>query len=116
MVSLIKYIQSTFPDAKRDFATELHQYWSCNEGLFVYDGVLFYNNRVVIPTALKNRVLRGVKGCPQEQSSHSWPGMFSDKKTWEAASVITLPVATQLEQELHGHGGLAAQAVQDHGR
>ena len=55
---LINLVQSTFPEKRSDLPPELQQYWTSRSGLAVYDGVLLYKDRTVIPPSARPRVLQ----------------------------------------------------------
>ena len=84
--SLSKLVQSSFPEKRSDLPPELQQYWTSRSGLTVYDGVLLYNDRTVIPPSARQRVLQvlhsahqGVTGMTlRAEQSVFWPGMSLD--------------------------------------
>ena len=73
----------------------LAPFWPVRESLYIQDDVLMYNDRVVIPTSLRNRVLEHLHAAHQvtstmEQRARSityWPGMSKDiNKTRESCA------------------------------
>ena len=86
MQSLVRLVRSSFPTTKEELTPELQQYWGCRKGLSVYDGVLLFNERIVIPPSVRTRVLRtlhsahqGVTGMVlRAELSVFWPGMTRD--------------------------------------
>ena len=93
MQSLSNLVQSTFPQKRNDLPPELQQYWASRSGLTVYDGVLLYNDRTVIPPSARPRVLQvlhsahqGVTGMTlRAEQSVFWPGMSEDIRNTRAA-------------------------------
>ena len=86
MQTLMELTMSSLPTIKGELPSDLQQYWGCKEGLSVYDGVILYNNRIVIPPSAKTRVLQtlhsahqGITGMTlRAELSVFWPGMTSD--------------------------------------
>lgn len=64
----------------------LAMYWPIREALYIYEGVLLYQDRVVVPPSLRHRVLQHLHAAHQgtssmEQRARSivyWPGMTKD--------------------------------------
>ena len=72
---------------------ELQQYWTSRSGLTVYDGVLLYNDRTVIPPSARPRVLQVLHSAHQgvtgktlwAEQSVFWPGMSEGIRNTRAA-------------------------------
>ena len=83
---LIKYVTESFPSSKESIPVNIMDFWSLREGLYVFDGVLLYNDRVVIPPCLRKDVLhalhsahQGVSGITlNAQDTVFWPGITRD--------------------------------------
>ena len=83
---LIKYATESFPSSKESIPVNIMDFWSLREGLYVFDGVLLYNDRVVIPPCLRKDVLhalhsahQGVSGMTlNAQDTVFWPGITRD--------------------------------------
>ena len=83
MCKLIDTIEDGFPNRRDELPPELRPYFQFREGLTSFDGVALYNDRVVIPDALRNRVLQALHAahqgisqmCARAESSFFWPGM-----------------------------------------
>ena len=83
MQKLIDIIEDGFPDHRDDLPPELQPYFKFREGLTSFDGVVLYNDRVVIPHSLRSKILltlhsahQGVSQmCSRAESSFFWPGM-----------------------------------------
>jgi len=80
---IIKTTLDGFPEDKQGLATVLEQYWKHRNELSVVNGVLLYNNRIVIPKSLRKEVLdslhsahQGVAGMKaRARASVFWPGI-----------------------------------------
>ena len=84
---------STVPQKRTELPLELQQYWIARSGLTVYNVVLLYNGRIVIPPLARQRVLKvlhsvhqGVTGMNLHvEQSVFWPGMVEDIRNTRAA-------------------------------
>lgn len=78
-----QYYYSGWPTNKRETDINVRDYWKVHEELHVIDGILFRNNQVVIPTTIREEMLRriheghlGVDKCQQRARDVMWwPGM-----------------------------------------
>ena len=83
MCRLVEFIQEGFPELPSDLPSELRQYHQFRENLTEFDGVCLYNDRVIIPPSLRDRVLQTLHSahqsvtmmCSRAESSFFWPGM-----------------------------------------
>ena len=83
LMKLISVIEDGFPGRRDDLPPELRQYFQFREGLTSFDGVVLYNDRVLIPSSLQERVLQALHSahqgvsqmCSRAESSFFWPGM-----------------------------------------
>ena len=85
MNQLIDLIENGFPDAKDNMPQELRTFYQFRDKLNSFDGVALYNDRVIIPPSLQNKVLQTLHAAHQGVSqmtsranaSFFWPGMTS---------------------------------------
>ena len=83
MIALSKTIEDGFPEDKASLDPNLRPYHQFRESLTTFDGVILYNDRVVIPSSLRDRVLQCLHSahqgvtqmCSRAESSIFWPGM-----------------------------------------
>jgi hypothetical protein len=83
---LISLILEGFPVSKKDLPAQVHQYWEARDQLNIFDGVVLYNDRIVIPPALRPKVIENLHSAHQGVSSMFcraqavvfWPGMTAD--------------------------------------
>ena len=83
MVELIDRIENGFPEAKDNLPTELRPYFQFRDKLTSFDGVALYNDRIIIPPSLRDKVLRALHSahqgvsqmCSRADASFFWPGM-----------------------------------------
>ena len=82
---LLSSIQSNF-DVNLRPEGGIRQYFPYRDGFYISDGVILYNNRVVIPPQLRYQVLCSLHAAHQEVSAMErraratvfWPGMTQD--------------------------------------
>lgn len=83
---LLHTVRSGFPDRKSDLPPELRAYWTVHDQLAVDDGLVVYGRRLVIPAALRRRVLRELhashlgkeKTKQRARQIVYWPGMDNE--------------------------------------
>ena len=83
MVNLLDEIEDGFPGPKSDLPAELRPYYQYRDKLTTFDGVVLYNDRIIIPPPLRRRVLESLHSahqgvsqmCSRAESSFFWPGM-----------------------------------------
>ena len=83
---LILVIVEGFPSDRRDMDDELLEYWRCRDGLFVQDGMVMFENRVVVPQVMRGDMLETLHLANQGVSSMAglaqgavfWPGISGD--------------------------------------
>ena len=83
MCQLLNLIESGFPDNRESLNLELRMYYQFKENLSTFDGVALYNQRVIIPPSLREKILVSLHSahqgtsqmCSRAQSSIFWPGM-----------------------------------------
>lgn len=58
MSMLIPMIESVFPDDKGEMPPEIEKYWMLRDNLYVVDGVVLINDRIVAPASLHEEILQ----------------------------------------------------------
>ena len=53
------------PDSKADLPTELRPYFQFRDKLNSFDDVVLYNDRILIPPSLRNKILRALHSAHQ---------------------------------------------------
>ena len=82
-IELTRLIQDGFPQSISSLKENLQPYWKVRDGLSSIDGVILYDGRVIIPSALRPEVLeclhsahQGVVGMKaRARNSVYWPGL-----------------------------------------
>ena len=83
MRALSDFVRDGFPATAAELPPAVRPYHRYREKLSDYDGVLLYNDRVIIPPALRERTLQALHAAHQgvtmmdsrAESSFFWPGM-----------------------------------------
>lgn len=83
---LLDLTENGFPDRRDDLPGDLRRYHQFRDCLSSFDGVVLYNDRIVIPPSLRGQVLAALHSahqgvsqmCSRAESSFFWPGMTSD--------------------------------------
>ena len=86
MNKLLELVEHGFPHAKNDLPQELRAYHQYIDKLTSFDEVVLYNDRIVIPPSLRDRVLQSLHSAHQGVSqmysradaSFFWPSMTTD--------------------------------------
>ncbi|RUS78322.1 hypothetical protein EGW08_013926 [Elysia chlorotica] len=86
MQQLLAAAENGFPTSKHDLPSELCQYHQYRDRLTSFDGVILYNDRIVIPPGLRQTVLHSLHAahqgtsqmCSRAESSFFWPGMTTE--------------------------------------
>ena len=86
MKTLREYLVSGFPAQPPDSHPSLKPYWKYRDALYEIDGVLLYNNRVILPPCLRQRAIETLHAAHQGVSSMEararatifWPGLTTD--------------------------------------
>ena len=89
MHKLLEVVSNGFPDECRTEDSRIASFWIYRDSLYVSDGVLLYNDRVVIPPALRSKVLEILHAAHQGISAMEsraraivfWPGLTDDIRT-----------------------------------
>jgi hypothetical protein len=85
MSKLCKLIETGFVNYAHDDTT-ISKFWPIRDALYIQDGVILYEDRVVIPPSLRQRVLKHLHAAHQGVSSMEqrarmvvyWPGLTKD--------------------------------------
>lgn len=88
MATLCHAVQQGFPDEYRTIEPTA-PYWRYRHNLYVMEGVLLYDDRVVVPPSLRQAVLQALHSAHQGVSTMGnrarsiifWPGMTNDIET-----------------------------------
>lgn len=83
---LLEGIDNGFTDVSRTTVPGIAPFWTYRESLYAIDGVILYEDRVVIPPSLRDEVLSTLHSAHQGVSSMEsraraivfWPGMTDD--------------------------------------
>ena len=83
ITSLIHTIIAGFPDKKEELPDPLQPYWNVKEELSCIDGVVLYQNRIVVPRVLRSEILENLHSAHQgsagmkarARASVFWPGI-----------------------------------------
>jgi len=84
--ALMTLINQGFPSMKHDVDDRFADYWAYRDSLYIFDQVVMYNERVVIPPSLRPEVLESMHAAHQgetgmtmtAQSTVFWPGISHD--------------------------------------
>ena len=82
---LAKQIALGFPSEKGHMPVEIAEYWDCRHSLNTVNGVVLYNDRIVVPGSLRKRVIENLHSAHQGVTSMTsramasvfWPGITS---------------------------------------
>ena len=85
---VIEYCQSSWPE-KRTLDLSITPYWKVRGSITVHDGLLLYNQRIVVPRSLQRETLdriheghQGIERCRMRtKTSVWWPGISSQITT-----------------------------------
>ena len=86
--NLLQVIENGFPEMTSELPHNLHSYYPLRDQLSTVDGVILYNDRVLIPPPLRPNVLSTLHSAHQgtstmtsrAESSVFWPGITRDIK------------------------------------
>ena len=92
-LSLISRVEGGFPSSRPQIAPQLRQFWEVHERLFTQDGIVYLDQRVVIPSVLRKHVLeslhsanQGVSGMRRSANAAVyWPGISASINNYRAA-------------------------------
>ncbi|XP_043204419.1 uncharacterized protein LOC122371791 [Amphibalanus amphitrite] len=85
MMRLLELIEGGLPAHRHEMPEELREYHSLRDGLYTSDGIILYDQRIVIPPSLREEVLQSLHGAHQgigmmlarAAVSVYWPGITS---------------------------------------
>ena len=77
-----------WPETKQEIEPLIAEYWTYRDEIGVYNGVLYKGDRVIVPTALRKEMMKGIHASHQGQQACLrrakdalfWPGMSSQIK------------------------------------
>ena len=86
MRELLSLIDGGLPITKKEMPPNLKTYFHLKDGLYTLDGVVMFNDRIVIPRSLRSKILDSLHSAHQgvssmtarAESSVFWPGITSD--------------------------------------
>lgn len=101
MQSLKNTILIGWPDTRREVPTPIQDYWNYREELTLYNGVLFKNQRIIIPQVLRSEVIARLHSSHQGIEAHLrkardrvfWPAMQHDVRN----AVLTCQVCAEFQ-------------------
>lgn len=69
---VMKYVKTGWPTNRRNCAGGALAYWNIKDSLTVYEGLVFYGSRLVIPNMLRQEVLspKGSTSGPSESEQN----------------------------------------------
>ena len=84
--TLVSLIEDGLPETRKEMPKELQVYFNLKDALYTLDGVVLYKDRIVVPEALRSRVLESLHSAHQGVSSMTsraeaaiyWPGITTD--------------------------------------
>lgn len=85
---LLFLVENGFPESRSNLPEDLAAYWNVRNSLYVHDGVIMYNDRVVVPISLRRAVMTMLHSAHQGVTMMMsranaivyWPGMAQDLK------------------------------------
>ena len=86
MFNLLNLVENGFPATRQEMPNHLHDFFGLRDSLHTFDGVILFNNRIVIPPTLRPRVLNALHSAHQgissmlsrSECSVFWPGITTD--------------------------------------
>ena len=86
MCNLLYLVEHGFPSSRHAMPNDLHDFFGLRDNLHSFDGVILYNNRLVIPKSLRSHVLTALHSAHQgvstmtarAESSIFWPGITTE--------------------------------------
>ena len=98
---IIQYCQQSWPP-KHQIPSQLRPYWTVREALTITDGLLLYNQHMVVPAALKLETLQklhtghqGIQCCRLRAQSSVWWLKISSQIQALLSNMFTTPCAPQ---------------------
>ena len=84
--TIMKYVMNGFPNTKQEMETGTEVYWRHRDGLSVFKSLLLFEDRIVIPATLRNKILETLHSAHQcvtgmtarAHVTFFWPGMSDD--------------------------------------
>ena len=83
-------VQHGWPARKKDVNPNAQTYYSCNDEMTIQDGLVYKNDRVVIPSSLRSAMIKqlhsthlGMESCLRlARECFYWPGMTDDVREY----------------------------------
>ena len=60
-----------WPEAKQEIEPLIAEYWTCRGEIGVYNGVLYKDDRAIVPTALRKEMMKRIHASHQGQQACS---------------------------------------------
>jgi hypothetical protein len=87
--SLITCVTSGIPPTKDEFPPDLQSFWKHRNDLYIIDGILMMNHRIVVPKSLRREVLQSLHAAHQGITAMTerakievyWPGITKEIET-----------------------------------
>lgn len=65
LMKLTEAIENGFPSNKHNLDPELRKYYQYKDKISTFDGVILYNDRIVVPLNLKDKILQSLHAAHQ---------------------------------------------------
>ena len=110
--TLMRIVLIGWPNHKKDLPPEVQPYFSSRDELTIQDGLLFKNDRVIIPTSLRRDVIQqihsshlGMEGCLRRaREAYYWPLMNAEiKDTIAKCTICNTPKPEQCQEPIRHH-------------
>ena len=83
---VITYVVDGFPDRKSEMTPETQEFWEYRDKLNVWEGLLLCDDRIVVPSKLREQAIRNIHSAHQGVSGMTaranicmfWPGITTD--------------------------------------
>ena len=106
-MSLIQIIRTGFPATRHMTDPKVRQFWEVRTRLSVEDDIALLNDRIIVPAALRKRVLQCLHSAHQGVTSMRaranctvyWPGMNASIRNFRECCIACRTVAPSLPQE-----------------
>ena len=96
-------VQSGWPAEKRELPPTVAIYYDIRDELVIQDGLLFRGDRLVVPKALRKRMLQALHSSHQGETIY-WPNMKSDIKDFTSKCETCASYSTRQQKEtIIGH-------------
>ena len=112
MQTLKTTILMGWPEQREDVQVHIREYWNFREELTLHNGILFKNQRVIIPKAMRSEITsrahsshQGMAACiPKARDLVFWPSMSRDiQEAVEKCEVCVEYQAKNVQQPMQSH-------------